>query len=425
MDHASAMAAVGAVLRDNQRVYIHTAAATPRMLLRAMADLKGQVKNVEVVHMHIEVEPGQEAPHLDPSCEGSFRDNNLFVGACCRKAVQQRRADYTPIFFSEVPHLFRRGHMPLDVALVQVSPPDRHGWCSLGVSVDCSLAAVQTARHVIAQINPNMPRTHGDGLVHITSFDAAVHGNEPIIAHESEPPNASEATIGKYVASLIPDGATLQMGIGSIPNAVLAQLGGHKDLGIHSELFSDGVLPLVQSGVINGRLKKVHTSKLVTTFMVGSKKLYNFIDDNPQVNVLDVAYVNSPEVIARNPRVHAINSAIEVDLTGQVVADSIGTRIYSGVGGQMDFMRGAAMSDGGKPIIALPSVTSKGESRIAATLKPGGGVVTTRAHVHYVVTEFGIAELFGKPLRVRAERLASIAHPSHRPALFDYIRQNY
>jgi acyl-CoA hydrolase len=334
-----------------------------------------------------------------------------------RKAVNEGRGDYIPVFLSEVPSLFRNNILPLDVALLQVSPPDQHGFCSLGVSVDVSRAAAETATKLIAQINPRMPRTHGDGMIHISRFDAAIEYKTPLPEHLIPEPGEEELRIGRYCAELIDDGATLQMGIGAIPNAVLRALTNHKDLGVHTEMFSDGIIDLVEKGVITNRLKKKHPGKIVSSFLMGSRRLYEFVDDNPQIAVLDVAYVNDTAVIRKNPKVTAINSAIEVDLTGQVCADSIGIYHYSGVGGQMDFIRGASLSEGGKPIIALPSVTAKGISRIVPYLKQGAGVVTTRAHVHYVITEYGIANLYGKNLRQRARALIGIAHPDHREDL--------
>ena len=351
--------------------------------------------------------------------------NALFVGANVRRAVEEGRADYLPVFLSEVPSLFRTGILPLDVALVHVSPPDRHGYCSLGVSVDVTRAAVQTARTVIAQVNPRMPRTHGDGLIHVDQIDALVEVDEPI--HEMPPHDLTdeERAIGRHCAELVDDGSTLQFGIGAIPQATLAALGDHHRLGIHTEMLSDGVVDLVEKGVVTGEMKRAHPGKIVAGFAIGSRRLYDFLDDNPLVAMLDIAYVNDTAVIRRNPKVTAINSAIEVDLTGQVCADSIGDRQYSGVGGQMDFIRGAALSEGGKPIIALPSVTSSGESRIVSMLKPAAGVVTTRAHVHFVVTEHGIADLFGKNLRQRAAALIAIAHPKHRDALAAEARRRF
>jgi acyl-CoA hydrolase len=341
----------------------------------------------------------------------------MFVGANIRQAVATGEADYIPVFLSEVPGLFRRGILPLQVAMVQVSPPDKHGFCSLGVSVDVSRAAVQMADTVIAQINPHMPRTHGDGLIHIRDITYGVEVDDPLPEPPERTLSEEEQAIGRHCASLIEDGATLQMGIGAIPDAVLVALEHHKDLGVHTEMFSDGIIDLVKRGVINGEKKRIHPGKVVGSFAVGTRRLYDYMDDNPEVAMLDVAYVNDTAVIRRNPRVTAINSAIEVDLTGQVVADSIGTRLYSGVGGQMDFMRGASLSQRGKPIIALSSVTRRGVSRIVSFLKEGAGVVTTRAHVHYIVTEYGVAYLYGRNLRQRARALIDVAHPDHREQL--------
>src|SRR5512142_3108382 len=398
------------VIKSGSRVFIHSVAAAPRRLIEAMTARAPELRVVEMVHLHTE----GDAPYAAPGLEKSFRVNALFVGQNVRAAVQEGRGDYLPVYLRAVPQVVRRGLLPLDVALIHVSPPDRHGFCSLGVSVDVTRAAVQTARTVIAQVNPRMPRTHGDGLIHIEQIDAMVEVDEPI--HEV-PPHVltdQERAIGRHCAELVDDGATLQIGIGAIPQATLASLGDHHRLGIHTEMISDGVVDLVEKGVITGEAKRVHPGKIVAGFALGSKRLYDFLDDNPLVAMLDMAYVNDVEVIRRNPKVTAINSAIEVDITGQVCADSIGDRQYSGVGGQMDFIRGAALSEGGKPIIALPSVTSAGESRIVPFLKAGAGVVTTRAHVHYVVTEHGIADLFGKNLRQRAAALIAIADPRHR-----------
>jgi 4-hydroxybutyrate CoA-transferase len=388
-------------------------AAVPQELVGAMADRAEGLRDVEVVQLHTE----GPAPYAAAGMEGSFRVNALFVGKNVRQAVDEGRADYVPVFLSEVPSLFKSGILPLDVALIQVSPPDRHGFCSLGVSVEATRAAVLSARHVIAQVNPRMPRTHGDGLIHLDHLHAFVEHEQAIPEIGRREPTEVEAAIGRHCAELVEDGATLQMGIGAIPDAVLAALGGHRDLGVHSEMVSDGVIDLVESGVITGRRKRVHPGKLVATFVLGTRRLYDFVDDNPSVAMLEASYVNDTAVIRRNPKVTAINSAIEVDLTGQVCADSIGTRLYSGVGGQMDFIRGAAHSEGGKPIIALPSVTTRGESRIVSVLKTGAGVVTTRAHVRFVVTEYGVADLYGKNLRQRAKALIEIAHPDHRERL--------
>jgi 4-hydroxybutyrate CoA-transferase len=409
------------VVRSGHRVFVHSVAAAPRRLVAALTARAGELRVVEMVHLHTE----GDAPYAAPGLEKSFRVNALFVGANVRAAVQEGRGDYLPVFLSEVPQLFRRGLLPLDVALVSVSPPDRHGFCSLGVSVDVARAAVQTARTVVAQVNRHMPRTHGDGLIHVDAIDFLVEGDDPL--PETAPRVASdvERAIGRHCADLVEDGATLQVGIGSLPAATLAALGGHQRLGIHSEMISDAVVDLVERGVITGEVKRVHPGKVVAGFALGTRRLYDFLDDNPAVAMLDIAYVNDTAVIRRNPRVTAINSAIEVDLTGQVCADSIGDLLYSGVGGQMDFIRGAALSEGGKPIVALPSTTSSGESRIVSYLRPGAGVVTTRAHVHYVVTEHGIADLFGKNLRQRAAALVAIADPRHRDGLAAEARRRF
>jgi acyl-CoA hydrolase len=407
-------------VRDRQRVFVQGAAGTPLALTEALARRAGltdeadhPVYGVEVVHLHT----GGGARYAAPGMEKHFRTNALFVGPNVREAVGEGRADYLPVFLSEVPLLFRRGVLPLDVALIHVSPPDKHGFCSLGVSVDVVPAALESAKLVIAQINPQMPRSHGDGQLHVSDIDYGVEADAPLPEHAPADLGSVERAIGEHVAHLVDDGATLQMGIGAIPDAVLASLGGHRHLGIHTEMFSDGVLPLVESGVVDNSRKAVHPGKLVGGFTMGTRRLYDFIDDNPAVQMLDIAYVNNVGTILRNPRVTAINSAIEVDLTGQVCADSIGTRQFSGVGGQMDFIRGASLSEGGKPIIALPSQTGRGVSRIVPTLKHGAGVVTTRAHVHWVVTEYGAVNLYGKNLRQRASALIDIAHPDHREAL--------
>jgi acyl-CoA hydrolase len=412
MEFVTAEEAV-AVVKSDDRVFVHSVAAAPQRLVRAMAARAAALRGVEVVHLHTE----GEAPYAAPQLAQSFHTNALFIGANVRDAVATGEADYTPVFLSEVPALFRRGILPLDVALIQVSPPDRHGYCSLGVSVDATRAAVQAARRVVAQVNPHMPRTHGDGLLHVKEIDYAVETDDPLPEVHPHRLSEAEAAIGRHCAGLVEDGATLQMGIGAIPDAVLAALAGHRDLGVHTEMFSDGLIDLIQSGVVNGEKKRTHPGKVVSSFVMGTRRLYDFIDDNPYIALLDIAYVNDTSVIRRNPKVTAVNSAIEVDVTGQVCADSIGTRLYSGVGGQMDFIRGASLSEGGKPIIALPSTTSRGESRVVSFLKPGAGVVTTRAHVHYVVTEYGVANLYGKNLRQRARALIEVAHPDHRAAL--------
>lgn len=398
------------IIRSGDRVFLHTAAAAPLRLIDAMVGRAGDLKSVEIVSLHTE----GDAPYVRPEYRESFRLNAFFVGKNVRQAVQDGAADAMPIFLSDVPSMFHNKILPLDVALVHVSPPDRHGYCSLGVSVDASLAAVHNARHVIAQVNPRMPRTHGEGLLHISKIHAMVEADDPIPEIPRHELTVVEQSIGRHIASIVEDGATLQMGIGAIPDATLAALGSHRDLGIHTEMFSDGVVDLVEKGVITGRNKRTHKEILVASFLVGTRRLYDFVDDNPLVEMLPSDYVNDTKEIRKNPKVTAINSAIEIDMSGQVCADSIGQRFFSGVGGQMDFIRGAALSEGGKPIIALSSTTRKGSSRIVAQLKPGAGVVTTRAHVHYVVTEFGIVNLHGKNLRQRAEALASIAHPDFR-----------
>lgn len=402
-----------ALIRSGDHVYVQAAAGSPAVLVAALSRRHAELRDVELYHMHTE----GPADYAKAEYADSFKVSAFFIGGNIRQSVQQGNAQYIPVFLSEIPLLFRRNILPVDVALIQVSPPDNHGFCSLGVSVEASHAALEKARIVIAQVNKQMPRSHGDGLVHISRFDAWCEVDEPLHTHDLGEPDDIETRIGQHVAGLVDDGATLQMGIGGIPNAALKFLGNHKDLGIHTEMFSDGILPLVESGVINGSRKKIHPGKIVSTFAMGTQKLYDFIHDNPQVAMLDVQYVNDTAVIRRNPKVTAINSAIEIDLTGQICADSIGYKMYSGVGGQMDFIRGASLSDGGKPIIALPSQTAKGVSKLVGALKEGAGVVTTRAHVHFVVTEFGVVDLYGKNLKQRAHALINIAHPDHREAL--------
>lgn len=400
-------------IKSGDRVFVHSVAASPQTLVQALANRAGELKNVELYQLHTE----GIAPYADEAVKESFRVKNMFVGANMRRAVQGGWADFIPVFLSETPRLFRRGIVNLDVAMLQVSPPNKNGYCSLGISVDASLAASQMAKILIAEINPNMPRTAGDGNIHISKFHKVVEVNYPLPEFLNPEPNDTELRIGRFIAELVDDGATLQMGIGAIPNAALAAMEHHKELGIHTEMFSDGILPLIEKGVVTNQHKVKHRNYMVTTFMMGSQRLYDFVNDNPMVRFLDVEYVNDTAIIRQNPKVTAINSAIEVDFTGQVCADSIGTRIYSGVGGQMDFMRGAALSDQGKPIIALPATTSKGLSRIVSTLNPGAGVVTTRAHAHYIVTEYGVAELYGRTIRERIRSLINISHPDHRERL--------
>jgi 4-hydroxybutyrate CoA-transferase len=400
-------------IRSGDTVFVHTAVAAPQRLVRALSDRKNELRNVRVVHLHTEGEAG----YAQPDASEAFEAVSLFIGANVRKAINEGRGSYIPVFLSEAPLLFRSGVITPDTALITISPPDRHGYCSLGVSVDTTKAALEKAKRVVAQVNRHMPRTHGDGIVHVSKIHAFVEGHDPLPEIAPEPITDAQQAIGEHVATLVEDGATLQMGIGAIPNAVLSCLGGHKDLGIHSEMFSDGVLPLVEKGVINNRRKTVFPGQIVATFAMGTRALYDFMDDNPGLVMLDASFVNRTHIIQKNPRVTAINSAIEVDLTGQVCADSIGTRLYSGVGGQMDFIRGASLSENGRPIIALPSVTGRGESRIVPTLRNGAGVVTTRAHVHFVATEYGWVNLYGLSIRERAKALISLAHPQHREEL--------
>lgn len=400
-------------IKTGDHVFIHTAGATPNVLVNAMTERHSELRDVKIYHMHTE----GHAPYVKKEFSESFQLNSFFVGGNVRGATDEGYADFIPSFFSEVPLMFRNGVVPIDVALIQVSPPDKHGFCSMGISVDTSKAAVDSAKVVIAQINLQMPRTHGDGLVHVTKFTAAIEVDESLPELKTHTITLQERKIGEFIAELIEDRSTLQLGIGAIPDAVLSCLTSHKDLGIHTEMFSDGIMPLVENGVITNKYKPKHKDVIVSGFLLGTKKLYDFVDDNPIVRLLDIQYVNDTSVIRRMPKMISINSAIEVDITGQVSADSIGTKIYSGVGGQMDFIRGASLSPGGKPIIALSSVTNKGESKISSMLKPGAGVVTTRAHMHYVVTEYGVARLYGKNLRERAKALIAIAHPRHREQL--------
>jgi acyl-CoA hydrolase len=415
-------AAAAKVVQTGQRVFVHGSAATPRSLLQALLARGGEITKVELVAISL-----LGALEWDkPEVTDHFFMNSLFVSENVRGWVARSSGDYVPVFLSEIPALFRSGTLPVDVAFLQVSPPDAHGYCSLGTSVDAALAAAQQAKIVVAQINPRMPRTLGDSHLHISAFHGVFEESSelPEVSYGAEVDPASEK-IGEVVAGLIEDGSTLQMGIGAIPDAVLKFLGSHKNLGIHTEMFSDGVIPLVERGVITNANKKVERGKIVTAFVLGSRALYDFVHDNPFVNFRDVSWVNDTSVIRKNARVVAINSALQIDLTGQVCADSIGTYQYSGIGGQMDFMRGAALSEGGKPIIALPATTSKGISRIAPMLNQGGGVVTTRGHVHYVVTEHGCVNLYGKALQERARLLTSIAAPEHREALERATRERF
>lgn len=413
INYQSAAEAVRSV-KSGQRVFVHGSAATPLQLLKALFERRDELEKVELVSIST---LGKDLFNTK-DFEKSFYLNSLFVSENVRDIVNSGYGDYIPIFLSEINQLFEKNILPLDVALVHVSPPDKHGYCSLGTSVDVAHSAVKNAAHVIAQVNPQMPRTHGDGIIHVSEINVLVDVNDPLPeVNYSNSMNETSLAIGKICAELIEDRSTLQMGIGIIPDAVLSCLHHHKDLGIHTEMFSDGVIPLVEKGIITNKYKRKHRGKIVTGFAIGTRKLYDFIDDNPRVAFLDIDYVNDTKVIRQNPKAVSLNSAIEIDITGQVCADSIGTYQYSGVGGQMDFMRGAALSEGGKPIIAMNSVTKNGNSKIVASLKSGAGIVTTRAHVHYVVTEYGVAYLFGKNLKQRALALLNIAHPSHKEKL--------
>ncbi len=409
------------VIKSNDRVFVQMGVAAPQALVIAMSARHEELRNVEVCHLHTE----GVAPYAAISMKDSFHVNAFFIAQNIRHTLAAGNGSYTPVFFSELPYLFKNKVLEIDVALIQVSPPDKHGYCSLGVTIGETLAAIDNAKHVIAQINPKMPRTHGTGLIHISELDSFVEVDEEIPIHETHAPSEVEQKIGDHIASMIDDRSTLQMGVGNIPNAVLSRLHNHKDLGLHTEMFSDGVIDLILEDVINGNYKGINPGRALATFLMGSRKLYDYVDDNPFVEMREVDYVNDVHNIRQNPKMVAINSAIEVDLTGQVCADSIGTKMYSGVGGQMDFIRGASLSKGGKAIIALPSTTMKGESKIVPFLKPGAGVVTTRAHVHYVVTEYGVADLYGKTIEQRVKALASIAHPNFREQIVkDYFENN-
>jgi len=412
----SAEQAVEAV-RSGDRVWIHEGCATPEILVRALLKRARELRDVEINHMLT----FGAADYTRPEYEGHFRHNALFLGANVREAVVEGRADYTPIFLSEIEELFQSGALPLDVAFIQVSPPDEHGYVSLGVGIDCTLTAARCARYVIAEVNEQMPRTLGDTFLHISKISAIVETSHPLPELQCPPFSPLQRRIAENVASLVPNGATLQIGIGGIPDAVLSCLRDRKDLGVHSEMCSDGVIPLIEAGVITGERKTLHRGKVVAGFVLGTKKLFQFIHENPVFEFHPTSYTNDPFVIAQNEKMVAINSAIQVDLTGQVCADSIGTKPYSGFGGQTDFVRGAARSKGGKPIIALPSACKDGKvSRIAPVLDPGAGVVTSRADVHYVVTEHGVAYLHGKTLRQRAEAMIAIADPKFRDSLYEF-----
>lgn len=410
------------MVKSGDKLYLHGSAATPHTLIKALGERYQELKDVEV----ISISTLGDMCLANPECNEAFHFNSVFVSQNIRQAVNDGMGNYIPVFLSEIGGLFNKKILPIDVAFINISPPDKHGFCSLGVSVDVAVAAVKNASCVIAQVNNRMPRTHGDGLLHVDDIDFLVEVSDelPEVDYRKHITHVEEE-IGKHCASLVEDGATLQLGIGTIPDAVLGQLTNHKDLGVHTEMFSDGVIELLKIGVITNKFKKKHKRKVITSFTTGTRELYDFIDDNPEFAFLESEYVNDAYVIAKNPKVVAINSAIEIDITGQVCADSIGTFQFSGVGGQMDFIKGAAMSDGGKPIIAMGSTTNRGESKITPFLKQGAGVVTTRAHVHYVVTEYGIAYLYGKNLQQRAYALMNIAHPDHREHLEKEIRNRF
>jgi acyl-CoA hydrolase len=412
-EYVSAEEAVS-IIKSGNRVFLHGSAATPIYLINKLLDRYQGLKNVELVSISTlgDIDFG------NTKYFGSFYINSLFVSANTRKAVNGPQGDYIPIFLSEIPILFRENYLPLDVAIVHVSPPDLHGFCSLGTSVDVAKAAVETAKVIIAQVNPNMPRVHGAGFLHVNQINKMVWVEDELPeVNYSDDITPSIEKIGEIIANLVEDGATLQLGIGAIPDSVLKNLTNHKNLGLHTEMFSDGVLPLIESGVINNSMKKIINGRIVTGFMIGTKKLYDYVNDNQLISAQDISWVNDTDIIRQNPKATSINSAIEVDITGQVCADSLGTYQYSGIGGQMDFIRGASLSKGGKPIIAMPSITSKGISRIVSTLSNGAGVVTTRGNIHWVVTEYGAVNLFGKNLEQRAFELIKLAHPMHREEL--------
>ncbi|MCT4645939.1 MAG: 4-hydroxybutyrate CoA-transferase [Carboxylicivirga sp.] len=403
------------VIKTGDRVHLSSVAVTPHKLIKAMVE-RGRNKefyDVKVQHIHIE----DKVDFADPEFEGVFVSEQFFVGGNLRKQTQAGYADYIPVFLSETQKLMREGVLKVNVAMIMCSTPDKHGYVSLGTSVDATLAAIECADVVIAAVNQNVPRAWGDAIIPMSEIDYFVEDDSPLYTHDMGNLTDMDIAIGKNVAELIEDGACLQMGIGGIPNAVLAQLGNHKDLGVHTEMFADGILPLVKKGVVNGRRKQLDPGKMVASFLMGSQELYDFIDDNPMVAMMDVRHTNSVHMIRQNDKVTAINSALAIDITGQVCADSIGTKHYSGVGGQIDFIRGAGYSKGGLPIIAMPSVTGKGISKIAPTLLEGSGVVTTRSNMHWFVTEHGAVNLYGKTMQERAKLIISVAHPDHQEML--------
>jgi acyl-CoA hydrolase len=417
----SAQEAVSGI-KSGQQIFMQGSAATPSVLLDALVARAPELQDVKIVHMHIE----GPAPHLRPEMAGHFCHRALFMGANARKAVNEGRAEFIPVFLSEIPLLFERGVLPLDACLINVTPPDEHGFCSLGTAVDTVITAIRCGKTIIAQLNKSMPRTLGDSFVPVSKIDYGVEVDVPPYEHADPEIGDVERRIGEYVADLVQDEATIQMGIGAIPSAVGMHLHEKRDLGVHTEMFTDVLVDLVEAGVVTCERKDIDCGKIVVTFMMGTQKLYKFVDNNPMVEMRQVDYTNDTSVIRKLRRMTAINSAIEVDLTGQVCADSIGHRMYSGVGGQMDFVRGAALAEEGRPIIALPSTAAGGKvSRITIALKEGAGVTTTRSHVRYVVTEYGVADLFGQSFRERARLLIAIAHPDFRDELTSYARKVY
>ncbi len=420
-NYVSAAEAIS-LINSGDRIFFHGSACTPNYLIEELAQHAHRLRDVEIVSITVQ----GNVPIAQPEYKDSFYINSLFVSTPVREAVNSERGDFVPVFLSEIPNLFRRGYLPLDVALITVSPPDKHGYCSLGTSVDVARSAVDSAKIIIAQVNPKMPRTHGDAMVHVQRIHKMVwHESELLTVDYGSKVGPEELKIGEIIAGMIDDRSTLQMGIGTIPDAVLSCLHNHKDLGVHTEMLSDGIVDLVDKDIITNKYKGTHLNRTITSFAFGTKKLYDYIDDNPSFSFMDVAHVNNPTVIKKNKKLVAINSAIEVDLTGQVCADSIGTLQFSGIGGQMDFIRGASLSEDGKPIIAITSRTKKGLPRIVPYLKQGAGVVTTRGHIHWVVTEYGAVNLYGQNMRQRAKSLIEIAHPDDREMLDKFCFERF
>lgn len=420
-NYVSAAEAIS-LINSGDRIFFHGSACTPNYLIEELAQHAQRLRDVEIVSITVQ----GNVPIAQPEYKDSFYINSLFVSTPVREAVNSERGDFVPVFLSEIPNLFRRGYLPLDVALITVSPPDKHGYCSLGTSVDVARSAVDSAKIIIAQVNPKMPRTHGDAMVHVQRIHKMVwHESELLTVDYGSKVGPEELKIGGIIAGMIDDRSTLQMGIGTIPDAVLSCLHNHKDLGVHTEMLSDGIVDLVDKDIITNKYKGTHLNRTITSFAFGTKKLYDYIDDNPSFSFMDVAHVNNPTVIKKNKKLVAINSAIEVDLTGQVCADSIGTLQFSGIGGQMDFIRGASLSEDGKPIIAITSRTKKGLPRIVPYLKQGAGVVTTRGHIHWVVTEYGAVNLYGQNMRQRAKSLIEIAHPDDREMLDKFCFERF